>query len=134
MSQENVEIVRGMLAAWNAREMDGVRDRHDPHAAIMRFIEGWPEPGPVVGRDAVMDFYESMRPWEDDTVEPLGEFLESGGAVLVRVRWRSSTQGQEVGMELTPVYTLRGGKIFMTEFFRDHAEALEAVGLAGSGS
>jgi hypothetical protein len=30
----------------------------------------------------------------------------------------------------THVYTLRKGKIFGVEFFSDHAEALEAVGLS----
>ena len=32
--------------------------------------------------------------------------------------------------EYTHVYTLRKGKIFGVEFFSDHAEALEAVGLS----
>ena len=30
MSQENVEIVRAALAAWNAGDMDVVRESHDP--------------------------------------------------------------------------------------------------------
>jgi hypothetical protein len=29
-------------------------DLHDPHVVIKRFIEGWPEPGPVEGLDEVM--------------------------------------------------------------------------------
>ena len=33
-------------------------------------------------------------------------------------------------MELTVVYTVRKGKIVFMEFFWDHAEALEAVGLS----
>ena len=35
MSQENVEIVRASYEAWNARDMDGVRDRLHPDT-IMR--------------------------------------------------------------------------------------------------
>jgi hypothetical protein len=31
---------------------------------------------------------------------------------------------------LTGVYTVRNGRIFGLEFFRDHAEALEAAGLS----
>ena len=130
MSRENVEVVRASFEAWNARRMDAFRDLHSPEATILRFIEGWPEPGPVVGRDAVMDFFEGMRPWDDDTVEPISEFLDSGGAVAVRFLWRASTQGQDVGMEVTGVYTVRNGRISVIEFFRDHAEALEAVVLS----
>ena len=33
-------------------------------------------------------------------------------------------------MELTTVFTVRKGKIVRMEFFWDHAEALEAVGLS----
>ena len=37
-------------------------------------------------------------------------------------------------MEWTAAYTVRKGKIFLLEFFWDHAEALEAVGLSEQGS
>lgn len=87
--------------------------------------EGWPEPEPVVGRDAVMHFYADMRPSYEDTIEPIGEFIPSGGAVAVRFRWRASPPGQEVGMGLTGVYTLRDDRVSVIEVFRDHAEALE---------
>jgi ketosteroid isomerase-like protein len=130
MSQENVEIVRASFEAWNERRMDDFRNLHDPDVVIMRFIEGWPEPGPVVGRDAVMDYFEDMRPWADDTVDPISDFIEAGGAVVVRFVWRTKTQGQEVGMEVTGVYTLRNARVSVIEFFRDHAEALDAVGLS----
>ncbi len=39
MSQENVEIVRAFPAAWNARDMDAVRDLLHPDT-IMRVIDG----------------------------------------------------------------------------------------------
>jgi ketosteroid isomerase-like protein len=119
-----------MLEAWNERRMDDFRNLHNPDVAIMRFIEGWPEPAPVIGRDAVMDYYEDMRPWADDTADPISDFIGAGGAVVVRFVWRTKTQGQEVGMEVTGVYTLRNAKVSVIEFFRDHAQALEAVGLS----
>jgi ketosteroid isomerase-like protein len=130
MSQENVEIVRAMLETWNERRMDDFRDLHDPDVVIARFIEGWPEPEPVVGRDAVMTFFQEMRPWEDDTAEPISDPIDSDGRVVVRFLWRTSTQGQEVGMEVTGMYTVRNGRIVRIEFFRDHTDALEAAGLS----
>ena len=48
MSQENVEIVRAAFAAWNAGEMDALRELHDPDV-IVRALKGWPEPGPLSG-------------------------------------------------------------------------------------
>ena len=130
MSEENVGIVRANFETWNEGRMDDFRDLFDPDVAVMRFIEEWPGTGPVLGRDAVMAFYEDVRPWDDTTVEPISEFVDSGDQVAVRVLWRASTQGQEVGMELTIVYAVRNGKIARIEFFRDHAEALGAAGLS----
>ena len=53
MSQENVEVMQAAFAAWNAGDMDAFRDLYDPDV-IWRQLEGWPEPGPEVGREAVM--------------------------------------------------------------------------------
>jgi ketosteroid isomerase-like protein len=36
----------------------------------------------------------------------------------------------DANLELTGVFTVRKGRIFDTEFFWDHAEALEVVGLS----
>jgi ketosteroid isomerase-like protein len=58
MSQENVEIVQSSGAAWNAGDMDAVRESLDPDV-IWRAPEGWPEPGPYVGREAVMRQWSS---------------------------------------------------------------------------
>ena len=52
MSQENVEVVRATFAAWNAGNMNALRDLHDPEV-IVRPPKGWPEPGPFVGRATV---------------------------------------------------------------------------------
>jgi len=37
--------------------------------------------------------------------------------------------GAEWTLDVTAVYTIRQGRFFIMEFFWDHAEALEAVGL-----
>jgi hypothetical protein len=39
MSWENLEIFRQLNAAWNAGDVDAVRDFHDPNV-ILRPIEG----------------------------------------------------------------------------------------------
>ena len=49
MSQENVEVCASGFEAWNAGDMDALRDLLDPDV-IMRMPEGWPEPGPYVAR------------------------------------------------------------------------------------
>jgi ketosteroid isomerase-like protein len=74
MSQENVEVVRALFEAWNAAGMDALRELYDPDV-IVRSAEGWPEPGPFVGREAVMRWYEQLRETWD--AEPLNRSATS---------------------------------------------------------
>ena len=130
MSQENVEIVRAAFETWNAGDMAALREMYDPDV-IVRAIEGWPEPGPYIGRDAVMRQWERQREtWGADALEPISDLLDAGDRVTVRIIWYAAGPAPETRMEFTAVFTVRKGKIFGTEFFWDHAEALEAVGLS----
>ena len=130
MSQENIEIVKAFFDAWNAADMVALREMQDPDV-IQRPPAGWPEPGPFVGREANMRQFEQLRDtWVSDTVKPISAFIDIADHVLVRYRWRATGEGPESNIELTALYTVRRGKIIYQEFFWDHAEALEAVGLA----
>jgi ketosteroid isomerase-like protein len=129
MSQENVEIVRAANAAWNAGDMGALGEMQDPDV-IVRAPKGWPEPGPFVGREAVMRQYEQLREtWDADALE-LVSIVDASAQVVVQFVWRGVGHGPEVDLALTGVYTVRRGKIFYVEFFLDHAEALEMVGLS----
>jgi ketosteroid isomerase-like protein len=68
VSQENVKVVRALFEAWNAGDMGAVRDLYDPDV-IVRAPEGWPEPGPFVGREAVMRQWEQQRDTWDRHLE-----------------------------------------------------------------
>jgi ketosteroid isomerase-like protein len=130
MSQENVEIVRKAFEAWNAGDMDAFREFYDPDI-IVRPPEGWPEPGPFVGREAVMGQWEQLREtWDADEVEPIGDFIDAADRVVVRQAWRGAGHGPSLNMEMTNVFMVRNGRIVYQEFFWDHAEALVAAGLS----
>jgi ketosteroid isomerase-like protein len=130
MSHENVEIVRASYEAWNRGDMNTVRDHLHPDT-IMRVIEGVPEPGPFIGRDAVMEQFEQLRgAWDSDTIEPISDFIYAGDRVAVRVAWHCVGRGPEVNLEFTIGYTMRKGQILYQEHISDHAKALEAVGLS----
>jgi ketosteroid isomerase-like protein len=129
MSRENVEVARGVFYAWKAGDMEAVRDLYDPDV-IVRAPEGWPEPGPFVSREAVMREWEHIREaWSADVVEPIGNFIDAGDRVVVRQVWRGAGHGPDLDMEMTNVFMVRKGRIVYQEFFWDHAEALEALGL-----
>ena len=130
MSQENAEVVRAFYEAWNAGNMDAVHQACDPEI-IMRTPEGWPEPGPYFGRDAVARAFEQVREtFDSDWQELVSDLVHVGDRVAVRTIWHGVGHGPELKQESTPVFTVRRGRVFYIEFFSDHAEALEAVGLS----
>jgi ketosteroid isomerase-like protein len=131
MSEEHVEVVRRGFEAWNAGDMEGVRDAYDPDA-VMRYHGDFPEPGPFVGRDAIMRQFDRLRDALDerDALVFVSDFLDAGDRVVSRFAWRGEGYGPAMDLELTVVYIVRAGRILEADFFRDHDEALEAAGLS----
>ena len=129
MWQEDVEVVRAGFEAWNAGDMNAFRELHDPDVTLQP-VENWPEPGPYVGREAVMRWLGQLRDtWDADAMEPIGDFSDAADRVVVRFIWHGMGRGPQSNMEFTGVVTVRDGRIRGYEFFWNHAEALEAVGL-----
>ena len=129
MSQENVEIVKAVDEAWNEGNMGAVRELLDPNL-ILRLPEDWPEPGPFVGRDAVMRQWEQLREtWDADAMERISDFIDAADHVVTRFIWRGVGQGPEANVEFTAVFTIRKGKIVFLENIWDHSEVLQAMGL-----
>lgn len=54
MPQQNVEVAREAIEAWNAGDMGRLRELYDPDAVMRYAVSDWPEPGPFLGRDAIM--------------------------------------------------------------------------------
>src|SRR3954454_7361156 len=130
MSQENVGGARAFFQAWNAGYIDAVLELHVP-SVLGRPPRGWPESGPFVGREAVARQFEQLREtWDADSLEPINDFIDAGDRVAVRYIWRGAGHGPEANIEITLVLTVRNGRILFLEYFWDHAEALNTLGLS----
>jgi ketosteroid isomerase-like protein len=128
MSEENVDVVRRAFDAVNRRDMDALRELHDPDV-IMRAVEGWPEPGPFVGREAAMRWYaELLGAFDIDAMEQIS-CTDAGDRVVLQCIWHGMGRGPEMNLEFTGVFTVRKGRVALVEFFLDHDDALEAAGL-----
>jgi len=68
--------------------------------------------------------------WDTDALELISDFIDVGDRVAVRLIWRGLGHGPESTIELTSIQTVRKGKILNVDYFWDHTEALEAVGLS----
>jgi uncharacterized protein len=125
-----VDHARAVFDAWNAGDMEALRELYDPYI-VVRYAEGWPEGSePTMGREAVIRQWEQQRSAFDfDTLEPVG-LIDAGDRVVARQIWRAEGRGPDLRIEVSTVTTLRNGKTILLEFFWDHAEALEVVGLS----
>jgi ketosteroid isomerase-like protein len=131
MSRENVEAVLRVLNAYNAGDLAPMREMYDP-AAVMHHLEGWPEAGPSVGRDAVVRSLEGLREaWTTrDSLEVIGEPIDVGNRVMVRAVWHVSGEIPDQRMGFSVIFTFREGKVIAQEYFWSHDEALDAMGLS----
>jgi ketosteroid isomerase-like protein len=135
MSQANVEHVRAAWKAWEQGNMEAIFAFYDPAIVWDQTRYGAGELSVVYhGHDGIRRFFRAwLAPFEDYHAHP-EEFIDAGEAVVVRIRQGGRGKQSGVEVEMPPywqVYRLRDGRAVRIEVFRDQAEALEAVGLAG---
>lgn len=133
MSEQNVEIVRGVYDAWQRGDFEGALELF--HENIEWF--GPPDISRSGDRGVARGHEGVRRPpgrwlgtWVDYRFE-LRELVDFGDEVLAG-GWqhgRGRGSGVEVSEEIFSVWTLQTGKIVRQRMFRDKADALEAAGL-----
>jgi ketosteroid isomerase-like protein len=128
-----VELVRAIIAAYNARDVDSFVELHAPEIEI-RQAPGFPESRPLRGRDDLpnwtVDHFGSFARIRWDTAEICAV---SADRVMHSGDWggEGAASGVAAGTSLTGLFTIRAGQVAEVEFYFDHAEALEAAGPAG---
>jgi ketosteroid isomerase-like protein len=128
VSQENVDLYRKSLDAITRGDFGAMAANYDPDV-LVRTDPGWPEQR-IYGRQAVMAWtrgaLESMGP--DFRVD---EIVDLGDRVLARWCWNTRGQHSGIGGELrySEIVTYREGRAILIEHFRDHEQALQALGL-----
>jgi ketosteroid isomerase-like protein len=135
MSEENVEIVRQLVEAWNQR------DRERTLSYLADEVE-WSPAGPAAvertvyrGRDEVSEGFDST--WEtwrqfhfdEDETRDLGDSV----LWLGRVQMTGGASHIELDQEFALHCTLSNAKIARINAFRAWRDALEAAGLPESG-
>ncbi len=127
MSQESVALVRSGFNAFQQGDLNGMLDlmaddlvtyRADPDGATYHGKEGFLE--------ATADWTEGFSDW---SVIP-EEFIDTGGAVLVRVRQvvRGAASGISIEGEFWFVFKVRGSQVSKVSFYIRRAEALAEAG------
>ena len=130
MPEENVQIVRELVEAFNARDLDAAFAVLHPEAELHPLraqLEGKAYVGHEGLRELLADFDQD---WEYVQMDP-EEFREADDKVLVlgRLRARARASGMDLDVPMGFVWTLREGEVVHGRTFSDQAEAVRAAGL-----
>jgi ketosteroid isomerase-like protein len=133
MSQENVEIVRSILAAWERGDYSSA-EWADPN--IEAVIADGPSPVTSIGLPGMAEAWgEFLRAWEDFH-HGTDEYRDlDNERVLVLVHWggRGKTSGLEVAQMATRaavLFHIRAGKVTQVVAYLDRDHALADLGLS----
>jgi ketosteroid isomerase-like protein len=131
MSQENVEIVKRLKAAFNEKDPEAFAALTTPDfewTTSMMAVEGevfW-------GREGIEKYFGRMREVWEEFRGFATEYRELGERVLWigRLEGRGRASGIPLDVALDVLYDLRDGKISRMHSYLDHGEALRAAGLS----
>jgi ketosteroid isomerase-like protein len=129
MSQENLQLFRGGLAAWNAGDYEAIVDLCHPDVE-WTFSDRLPDAtGHIRGRGEVRKFFQNFTgDWSQIRIRA-DRVVDAGDHVVANVEFLArGRDGIEVSMCFVHVWTVRDGRIVRFRGFQSFDEALEAVG------
>jgi hypothetical protein len=126
MSRENVELVRRVQEAFEARDIEALLAHHhrDVEIVVLRSqIEG-----PYRGHDGLRRMAADVFA-ADDFEWRIDEIRDCGNQVLVLGYQHATVRGAPWDHVLAEVFEIDGGKVARMQAFSTVEQALEAVGL-----
>ena len=129
MSQENVDLLKRGIEAFNRGDMDGMLAALDPD---LEFVTAGLFPGvaPVYrGHDGWRAFWEDFRgTWESLSVET-NDVVDAGDRIVLLMTFDArGRNGLEVHRKFANVWTIRDGLGVKLQSYGEWSAALEAVG------
>jgi ketosteroid isomerase-like protein len=130
MSQENVELSRRLLDAWNQRDVEATIALADPECVWRPVLEETIEGQTYRGHAGLREYYDDLASQGVESQGELTEFRDLGDRVigLGRLSFKSPT-GVELESEVACTLRWSGGKCVEAQTWLSHAQALEAVRL-----
>jgi ketosteroid isomerase-like protein len=130
MSEENVDLVRRSIDAYNRRDFETLARLNLPDVVVDWSASRGLQAGVYRGWEEVKSFYEEiLGTFEQVELSP-ERFIESGDLVVVpnsaQVRGRG---GVQTTAHSALVFELRDGRIARICLYQETGEALEAVGV-----
>jgi ketosteroid isomerase-like protein len=132
MSQENLEIVRALYAAWTDHDLDALLEVSHP-AVEIRTSGSFPDLDPSYsGHSGVRLFWDAnLAPWDSFQIDV--ERVVDGdecAAAAIRIRARGKGSGAPTDVRQGHVLRFKDGRVAKASLHKSFDEALEAAGLS----
>jgi ketosteroid isomerase-like protein len=133
MSNDNVELVRAIYAAFGAGDVDGIVSRMAPdiewnEAENFPYADGNPYRGPGAILSGV--FARIGAEWDGFAAIP-EELLDAGDTVVALGRYRGTLKatGRAINAQMVHVWRIAGGK---AAAFQQYADTLQVARVTGA--
>jgi ketosteroid isomerase-like protein len=132
MSQENVDVVRGVWEADRRRDLEAVRAAYDADVVWEDHAGLWGDWGVARGPDGIREAWRRWHEAFDDVRFEWGEAADGEDVVVVTydIHARGRGSGIEVQQAVTLVWWLAERKVVRVSAYLMRDEGLEAAGLA----
>jgi ketosteroid isomerase-like protein len=129
MSQENVEVVRQAVGAWNRRDLKAWLDLFHPEAELDWSRSRGPLMGVYRGHAGLRSLWDEYWTTFEAVQIEAHDFMDEGSEIVVpNTGHMRARQDIEVVARSTFVFTLENGQITRFRMFQEHSEALETLG------
>ncbi len=132
MSEENVEVIRAALDAWNRRDFDALTSLVQEDVEL-HLIGGFADliGTEFKGREAVFRFWREFignvgGQFELETAHDAGDRV----VTVATIRGAGETSGAPVKIRFGQVWSFRDAKVSRMDSYYEASEALEAAGLS----
>jgi ketosteroid isomerase-like protein len=133
MSEENVEVIRAIYAAWDARDLDALLELTDPDIEF-RTSGYFPDFEPIYrGHQGLRSFWKTMLvPWDESFRIDVEHIVEWDDCAAVAIRFRARGKGSGVLTDLRQGHAMHfeNGRAVKLSAHTSFEEALEAAGLS----
>ena len=136
MSQENVEIVRGLYEKWGKGDLRAGAEFYDSRVLLIPLAR-LPDSGEAlyVGPEGIREFMHELAECLGEPHSPAEEIIEAGDSVVVTARQRGVGKESGVPSELSDddVWTFRGRAVVRREHFANREGRPRSRGAVGAG-
>jgi ketosteroid isomerase-like protein len=132
MSEENGEVLRRGVAAFNERDEGAIDDLFTEDFEFIPYLAALVETTTYRGRDGLRQYFEDAEAaWENfdvgvDEIRDLGDRVIAFG----EIHGRGRGSGLEARVSLAWVVDFHEGKMRRLQSYGDKSDALEAAGLS----